>query len=374
MDERTDSQVALAVRLRQDAPIPLDVDFTCSRSELLALVGPSGAGKTSVLRAIAGLLDVRESTITADGETWTCSERGIRLSPQLRRVGFVFQDYALFPHLTAEENVMLAMHTGPIREKRDKAQSLLARIKLDGLGARRPHQLSGGQRQRVALARALAREPRVLLLDEPFSAVDHLTRERLKRELAILRRSLTIPILFITHDVSEAMALADRIAVLHQGRQLAIGPSAVIRSRPPSALVARLIGHANVYTAQIMRRRFDGSGVMVDWCGHHLACATPATERVGRRVHILVPADAIVLLRPNEPAPKWSENVITGTIGDIVPLGDHAVVSLLIAGSARPLQTRVSTRALARLELRSGQPASAAIDPAALAILDDVTP
>ncbi len=214
---------ALQVTLKQDGPIPLDVELSCQPGELLALIGPSGSGKTTTLRCIAGLYRPAAGSIVAGGETWLDTAAGIDMTPQARRVGLVFQDYALFPHLCARDNVRLALLHLAEPARTERAESLLARVHLNGLEARRPDQLSGGERQRVALARALARDPKVLLLDEPFSAVDRMTREPLKEELAALHRSLDIPIVLVTHDLEEAQALADRICILHAGTTLQIG-------------------------------------------------------------------------------------------------------------------------------------------------------
>jgi molybdate transport system ATP-binding protein len=232
---------ALTVTLRQAAPMPLDVHLEVGSNELLALVGPSGAGKTTVLRAIAGLHRPTSGLVRANGTTWFSSKEGIFVSPQEREVGLVFQDYALFPHLSALENVVIAL--GPVDAQREKrAQALLARVRLEGVASRRPGVLSGGERQRVALARALARGPRVLLLDEPFSAVDRQTREHLKRELAELRGSLGIPVILVTHDISEALALADTVSVLDHGVTLQTGAPDVVRANPVSAAVADILG------------------------------------------------------------------------------------------------------------------------------------
>jgi ABC-type sulfate/molybdate transport systems ATPase subunit len=210
----------IEVSIRMQHPVVLDVEFEASASELVALVGPSGGGKSTILRAIAGLEKPDQGTISVGGQQWFDSDSKLYVQPRQRRVGMVFQSYALFPHLSAQENVLQAIADGKTEDKAELADEYLARVNLKGLGARRPEQMSGGQRQRVAVARALAREPDVLLLDEPFSAVDKVTRIRLQRELVELRSNLSVPIILVTHDIEEAARLADRIAVLHEGRIL----------------------------------------------------------------------------------------------------------------------------------------------------------
>ena len=178
----------LLVRVSAPAPVPLDAEFTCRTGELLALVGPSGSGKTSLLRCIAGLRRPRAGLVRCKGLTWFASDRAINLPPQKRRVGLVFQQYALFPHLSARDNVASALRHLPANARNARAEALLETVHLAGLEAHKPRELSGGQQQRVALARALARDPAVLLLDEPFSAVDQVTRRKLQSELAQLRK------------------------------------------------------------------------------------------------------------------------------------------------------------------------------------------
>jgi molybdate transport system ATP-binding protein len=234
----------LQVALEGAVPIQLQAQFDCAPGELLALVGPSGSGKTSLLRAVAGLLPRKKlrGRISAGDEYWFDTERGIDLPPQQRQVGFVFQHYALFPHLSAFDNVAIAAGASP-----DDAvvQSLLERLGLKGLERRRPAQLSGGQQQRVALARALAREPKVLLLDEPFSAVDAPARQALYRELAGLRQNMSTPMILVTHDLGEARRLADRVVIVDAGRTLQSGTPAQIFASPRNARVAELVGIQN---------------------------------------------------------------------------------------------------------------------------------
>ena len=226
------AEPGLSVRLHQSGPIPLNVAFSCAPGEVLGLVGPSGAGKTTALRAIAGLYRPRAGHIAVGDEVWFDNDARRFLPPHRRRVGLVFQEHALFPHLSALDNVATALLDLPRAERRDRAASLLARVHLEGLETRKPAQLSGGQRQRVAIARALAREPHVLLLDEPFSAVDRRTRVHLYEEIVALRQGLSIPMLLVTHDVDEVSKLADRLCVLDQGEARATGTPREVLADP----------------------------------------------------------------------------------------------------------------------------------------------
>jgi molybdate transport system ATP-binding protein len=255
------------VQLRSASPIRLEAEFDCGAGELVALVGPSGSGKTSMLRAIAGLwtpADV-QGHIRVAGQAWLDTAAGVQLSPQQRRAGLVFQHYALFPHMTAQANVALA--AGPGWSSAD-VQTLLARLGLALLSERRPSQLSGGQQQRVALARALVRVmprptadatptpqalPGVLLLDEPFSAVDAPTRQTLYRELAALRQKVSVPMLLVTHDLAEARRLADRVVIVDAGQTLQTGEPARVFASPRNARVAELVGIQNHFEGRFYK-------------------------------------------------------------------------------------------------------------------------
>lgn len=231
----------LAVELRQTAPIPLDVVFECRTGELVALIGPSGAGKTTILRAIAGLYRPVMSRVRCNGEVWSDTAAGVHRAPHERRVGLVFQTYALFPHLTALDNVEVALEHKPREERSARAQELLGVVQLGDLAHRKPAELSGGQQQRVALARALAREPLALLLDEPLSAVDRPTRRYLRKELSTLRSVVRVPIVLVTHDLDEAAALADHLVVIDKGVVLQCGPPAEILASPNSDRVRKAL-------------------------------------------------------------------------------------------------------------------------------------
>ena len=229
--------LGLEVWLKQDAPIPLDIRVSCAPGESLALVGPSGGGKTTILRAIAGLTRPREGLVRCGDEVWLDTSAGVFAPPYRRRAGLVFQSYALFPHMNALANVAAALGHLPRAIRRERAAELLASVHLQGLEQRRPSALSGGQQQRVALARALAREPAVLLLDEPFSAVDRRTRRALHDEIAALRQGLNIPIVLVTHDLGEVAALADSVCVIDAGRSLQSGTPEQVLAAPMNARV-----------------------------------------------------------------------------------------------------------------------------------------
>jgi molybdate transport system ATP-binding protein len=324
------------VVLRQRAPIALDVELHCAAGEVLALVGPSGSGKSTILRAIAGLLSARAGRIACNGTLWFDTQSGVQLAPQQRRVGIVFQHYALFPHLSALENVMEACLEQPREIRARRARDWLARVHLAGLEQRRPAQLSGGQQQRVAVARALAREPRVLLLDEPFSAVDRATRERLYQELAELRRDLAMPIVLVTHDLDEAALLADRLCVLSQGTTLQCDVPDRIMTQPDSVHVARLVGLKNVFRAGVIAHQAEPAATLIEWRGHRLAARLQPQFAAGSEVSWSIPQSQLILHRRNRPSRGERENPVTGIVADVVRLGDNVAVSIHVDGRTRP--------------------------------------
>lgn len=356
----------LAARLAQPAPIPLDAELACRPGEMLALVGPSGAGKTTILRAIAGLIRPRTGRIACNGETWFDTAAGVFLPPQRRRVGLVFQDYALFPHLSALGNVAAALGHVERAERGGRARALLDRVHLGGLEERRPEALSGGQRQRVALARALAREPAVLLLDEPFAAVDQVTRRKLQRELALLRREIAAPTILVTHDLAEAAALADRMSVLHHGKTLQHGTPDEIANRPATPEVARLMDQPNVFAGTVAARGPAGR-LALRW-GEIVLEARDDDRYAGRfapgaAVAWMIPAAAIVLHRRERPSRGERENPVSGTIDEVLFLGDTASLTLRIgAGETAPQLTfSVSAHTARRNALAPGAAATVSL-------------
>jgi len=250
--------MALEVTARATTPIPLDIAFRVEPGELLALVGHSGSGKSTMLRTIAGLWSPTKARVTVSDETWLDTEQLIDLAPHRRRVGIVFQSYALFPHMGALANVTAAMGHLPAANREARARELLTLVNLKGLESRKPATLSGGQQQRVAVARALAREPKALLLDEPFSAVDRATRERLYEEIRQLRAHLAMPTVLVTHDLEEARLLADRMVVIEAGRVVGAGSTAEIMSDPVALRAMGLREIGSSLAAVIEAQEDDG--------------------------------------------------------------------------------------------------------------------
>jgi len=222
------------------------------------VVGPSGAGKSSLLRAVAGLLRPRAGRIDCGGETWLATDAGIDLAPERRRCGYVFQDYALFGHLSAWRNVAYGLDRLPRSQRRARSLELLDRFGIAALADARPTTLSGGERQRLALARALAPRPHALLLDEPLAALDATTRAGALRELARLIPAAGVPTLLVTHDFAEASTLADEVAVVERGRILQRGAAADLAAAPASAFVADLTGSTVITDAAIPGPRRRG--------------------------------------------------------------------------------------------------------------------
>ena len=232
----------LQIRIRKQLrDFSLDTDLTLTAA-VTVLFGRSGMGKSMTLACVAGLTAPDSGRIVVNGSTFYDSETGIALPPQRRRVGYVTQDYLLFPHLTVAQNVAFGLADHPRREREAIVQEALAWLELERLAGSRPRELSGGQQQRVALARALVIRPQVLLLDEPFSALDSPTRMRLRQDLLRLQREHGVPVLFVTHDLAEAMLLGEQMAVMADGRILQQDSPHHVRQRPAGPLVAELMG------------------------------------------------------------------------------------------------------------------------------------
>ena len=253
-----------------------DVSFEVRAGELVALLGPSGCGKTTLLRIVAGLESPDAGAVLFDGEDATARQAGER------RVGFVFQHYALFRHMTVFENVAFGLRVRPRAQRPSnqditaKVSNLLKLVQLDYLGDRYPSQLSGGQRQRVALARALAVEPKVLLLDEPFGALDAKVRQELRRWLRRLHEEIRLTSVFVTHDQEEALELADRIVIMNEGRVEQDASPAEVFEHPASPFVMNFLGSVNIFHGRVEQGRALLGPLAVDYPEHAGADSRPA--------------------------------------------------------------------------------------------------
>jgi len=349
----------LSVSLRQSSPISLDVDLHCKSGELLALVGPSGSGKSTVLRTIAGLHTVTHAKVSCGQNIWLDTRKQINLSAQARSIGFVFQHYALFPHMSALDNVLMAIptHCADVNIRLTKAarkamaSEWLARTNMTGLENKKPAMLSGGQRQRIALARALARQPQVLLLDEPFSAVDQQTRRKLYRELAQLRANLDIPMILVTHDINEVQQLADSLCLIHKGQTLQQGNVQDIINSPGNKTIAKLLGHQNIFSATVANHTDKYTRYQLG--GNEYLLGPLVQIQTGAEVNLLIAPSAISLesvmessdvdLTTLKPGPlAVAGNRLHGTISDAVGLSDELSLRMHLDSITKSLRFRLS--------------------------------
>jgi len=314
------------------------------RATTTVLFGPSGCGKTTILRCLAGLARPERGTIRHGDATWFDAAAGVSLPPQRRGVGFLFQEYALFPHLTVAGNVAFGLANLPRPERHRRVAELLALLQLTGLEGRYPVQLSGGQQQRVALARALAPRPRLLLLDEPLSALDAPTREQLRRELRQLLAAVGTPAVVVTHDRVEAMALADQVLVLDAGRIRHRGPVHEVFSRPADLAVARIVGVETVEPGHVVRV-VDGLATVAVGRAELVAVALESTPEV----YVCIRAEEVVLQK--EAAPTSARNRLPGRVVSLTPEGPLVRVGL---DCGFPLAALVTRPACEELHLREG--------------------
>lgn len=342
------SEPTINVRLQQSQAIPLAVELTARAGEILVILGPSGSGKTTILRSIAGLYRPHSGKISCDHHCWFDSETGINRPTQQRPVGFVFQHYALFPHLTAEQNIIAALAHIKKDRRPGRVIELLQMVNMEGLQARYPQQLSGGQQQRIALARALAREPKVLLLDEPFSAVDHQTRRKLVRELVRLRAQLNMPVIHVTHDLREARRIADKISIIHHGRTLQTDTPDNIMSRPDSAEIARLTGHYNIFTGEVKTHAASTGKTYLQWFDYQLETPHRPELNTGEKIDWVIPTENIILHRRDRPSKGERENPLSGKVEEFIPLGESSAVTMKVKATDQYLSMSIPTHVARR--------------------------
>ena len=271
-----------------------DVSLSLAAGQIGVLIGPSGCGKTSLLRAVAGLERLDGGSIAVEREPLSDAPRGLHVAPEARRIGMVFQDYALFPHLTVADNVAFGVRHLPRREREQRVHEVLELVGLEHAARRAPHQLSGGQQQRIALARALAPRPRLLLLDEPFSSLDVDLRDRLAHDIRGILKQTGTTALFVTHDQMEAFVVGDVIGVMNRGRLEQWDDAYTLYHRPASRFVADFIGHGVFTPARIVECE-HGHCVMTPLGELHGVAECPLPDAYpGGECEMLLRADDIV--------------------------------------------------------------------------------
>lgn len=347
-----DPSKGLICQIEQQSPIRLKVNFDCKAGELLAVVGPSGGGKSTLLRMLAGLSLPEKGHIQCGGRIWCDTVMEKRLSPACRHVGYVPQHFGLFPHLTAIDNILAGLDHIPKPERKRRATQWLARMNLSHLASRRPRYLSGGQQQRIALARALAREPALLLLDEPFSAVDWEAREFLYEGLLSLKSSLNIPVVMVTHDLKEALLLADKMMLMNEGLMLQEGSPQHILSQPSSEIVARQMGLRNIFDGIIAHHSTMPEYTWLDW--HGAVMAVPYQERLKEGAAIRWTVSNSGIEFSNYFIEKQSVNCFVVDIVSLMTMGDMMRLTVKLKGNMEVLHLELSIQVVNQLALVTG--------------------
>jgi len=306
-----------------------DISIDIQQGEIFALLGPSGCGKSTLLRVISGFESPTEGELLLDGQDMT------RLPPNKRPINMVFQSYAVFPHMSVEQNVAygLKMEKLASAEIDQRVATALEQVHLQDFAKRRPEQLSGGQRQRVALARALVKRPRVLLLDEPLSALDAKLRDAMRLELVKLQETVGVTFIIVTHDQAEAMAMADRIAVLESGRLRQVATPAELYSSPVDSFVADFIGNINAFDIQSV----SSNDASFTFDAVHLSAVTlsrsdPRVQQLAEQTNV----SAVLAVRPenvlvSHTKPDATTIHVSGTLGDIAFQGQHSITEIRLA-------------------------------------------
>ncbi|MBC7143012.1 MAG: ABC transporter ATP-binding protein [Rhodobacteraceae bacterium] len=313
-----------------------DINFDIGRGEFFSLLGASGCGKTTLLRILAGIEQPSGGSLLIDGQPMA----GV---PANRRpTNMVFQSYAIFPHLNVEENIGYGLRNMALskNESRARVAEAIGLVKLDGLATRNAHQLSGGQRQRVALARALVCRPKVLLLDEPLSALDKKLREEMQLELRALQRTVGITFVFVTHDQEEALTLSDRIAIMADGQVLQIDSPRGLYERPANRRVAEFVGTMNLLPGRVVSATGDRAGLDAGPLGRFEAAAIGAPA-AGKEAFLALRPEKLILSE----AAAGSGARLKGRVAEAAYLGDRIHYQVAVEGLERPLSVSVNNLA-----------------------------
>jgi putrescine transport system ATP-binding protein len=310
------------------------VNLSINKGEIFALLGGSGCGKTTLLRMLAGFENPSAGAIFIDGEDIS------QIPPHKRPVNMMFQSYALFPHMTVAQNVAFGLKQEKNRlskpEIAKKVSELLGLVRMQDFSERKPEQLSGGQRQRVALARSLAKKPKVLLLDEPMGALDKKLRSQMQLEVVDIIESVGVTCVMVTHDQEEAMTMADRISVMHEGEIMQVGTPNEIYEFPNSRHTAEFIGSVNIFDATVSQLETDYSQLNSADLAVPIQVEAGVNAPVGASLGVAIRPEKITMTRQ---APDMAVNWLTGVVEDIAYLGGHSVYHVKLASGKRVMAT-----------------------------------
>ena len=344
----------------------LENEWDVEPGSVLVLFGPSGTGKTMTLRAIAGLAAPQDGKIEVGGQVVYDHAAGAWLPPPLRRVGYMPQDYLLFPHLDIAGNIAFGLHNLDPVSRAHRVSQLVEALQLGGLERRRVWELSGGQRQRAALARAMAPRPAVLLLDEPFSALDMELRRTVRGELRAVLKAARVPVVLVTHDREEALALGDAVQVMEQGRTIASGEPVRVLGHPPQARVARLVGVENLLRLAVRAVDTQAGVTVCERNGTSLEIPL-VNARIGEEITVGIRADDIILAS-EEPRGLSARNRLPGRVASVEPWRAGYEVTL---DCGFPLRCHVTQGALRELGITPGKAVWAVVKASSCFVVGD---
>ena len=345
------SEVCVQVRKRLSKDFELDLSISLAPG-ITILFGPSGAGKTTLLDCIAGLVRPDEGRIATSEKILFDRARGINVSPQLRRVGYVFQDLALFPHLTVQGNVEYGLSRLGREPRRRRSAAILESFRIAPLHLRRPGEISGGERQRVALARALVIDPAILLLDEPLAALDAATKSKIVDDLRAWNQEHRIPIVYVTHSREEVFALGERVIVLENGRPVAQGTPHQVMSAPRLETVAQLAGFENIFDATVIAAHEERGTMACQLSGSKVELETPLVRaEVGSALRVGVRAGDI-LLASLQPSGLSARNILPGKV---ISLAQRDVIVVAKVNCGVEMEVHLTLAARDSLQLQPGR-------------------